>query len=78
MRQVAIGRKNWMFAGSASGGERAALYYSLVVSCKNLGIEPYDYLRDVLQRMAEDPGRACELTPKAWRAARRAAAATGA
>ena len=78
MRQVAIGRKNWMFAGSASGGERAALYYSLVVGCKNLGIEPYDYLRDVLQRMAEDPGRASELTPKAWRAARRAAAATGA
>ncbi|MBK9386060.1 MAG: IS66 family transposase [Planctomycetes bacterium] len=76
MRQVAIGRKNWMFAGSASGGERAALYYSLVVSCKNLGIEPYDYLRDVLQRMAEDPSRAAQLTPRAWRAARTAEIAT--
>ncbi|MBK9385770.1 MAG: IS66 family transposase [Planctomycetes bacterium] len=74
MRQVAVGRKNWMFAGSAAGAERAALYYSLIVSCRNLGIDAYEYLSDVLQRMAEDPSRAAELTPRAWKAARAASA----
>ncbi len=77
MRQVAVGRKNWMFAGSAAGAERAALYYSLIVSCRNLDIDAYEYLSDVLQRMAEDPSRAGELTPRAWRAAREASARRG-
>jgi transposase len=45
IRTVCIGRKNWMFASSEAGGRRAATIYSLTVSCKRLGIEPYAYLR---------------------------------
>jgi hypothetical protein len=69
MRSVAVGRKNWMFAGSAEGARRAATAYSLVGTCGLLGIEPWAYLKDVLQRLAEgcDPA---SLTPRLWKAAR--------
>ena len=71
MRQVAVGRKNWLFAGSDAGGVRAATIYSLVCTCGLLGIEPWAYLKDVLQRIAEgEPVDA--LTPRLWRAAREA------
>jgi len=68
MRSVAVGRKNWMFAGSAEGARRAATAYSLVCSCGLLGIEPWAYLKDVLQKVAEgvDPTK---LTPRLWKAA---------
>jgi transposase len=76
LRCVAVGRKNWLFAGSPKGGERAAVIYSLVSTCKLLGIEPFAYLRDVLQRLPTHPrDRIAELTPRAWQAARAAAAA---
>lgn len=73
MRTVAVGRKNWMFAGSAEGAARAATIYSLICTCSLLGIEPWAYLKDVLQRLAErqDPA---QLTPRLWKAARDAAA----
>lgn len=69
MRTVAVGRKNWMFAGSADGARRAAITYSLVCTCGLLGIEPWSYLKDALQRIAEgsDPS---QLTPRVWQAAR--------
>jgi len=69
IRAVAVGRKNWLFAGSDEGGRRAATIYSLVGTCGLLGIEPWAYLKDVLQRLAEGqaPG---ELTPRQWLAAR--------
>lgn len=69
IRQVAIGRKNWMFAGSQEGGERAAAIYSLIGGCIELKADPYAYLRDVLRRAAEgqDPDR---LTPVARSRAR--------
>jgi len=68
MRTVAVGRKNWMFAGSAEGGHRAATIYSLVCTCGLLGLEPWAYLKDVLQKIAEgiDPA---QLTPRIWKAA---------
>jgi hypothetical protein len=74
MRSVAVGRKNWMFAGSAEGARRAATAYSLVGTCGLLGIEPWAYLQDVLQKIAEgaDPAN---LTPRLWQAARSQAAA---
>ena len=71
MRSVAVGRKNWMFAGSAGGARRAATAYSLVCTCGLLGIEPWAYLRDVLQRIAEG-GDPASLTPRLWKAARSA------
>jgi len=68
LRMVAIGRKNWMFAGSDSGGERAATIYSLIAGCKLCGIDPFAYLRDVLERVSTHPrSRIAELTPAGWR-----------
>src|SRR5436305_8470221 len=76
LRRVAIGRKNWMFAGSDEGGRRAAILYSLVASCAVLRLDPYAYLRDVLERLpsctAADLAR---LPPKAWQASLAAMAA---
>jgi hypothetical protein len=65
IRQVAIGRKNWMFAGSEDGGRRAAILYSLIGGCIELKLDPYAYLADILQRAAEGEDPA-QLTPLAW------------
>lgn len=51
MRRVALGRKNWLFADSDAGGERAAVIYSLITTCQRHGVEPWAYLYDVLQRL---------------------------
>jgi transposase len=67
LRGIAVGRKNWLFAGSLEGAHRAALLYSLVQSCALIGVPPFDYLRDVLLRVATHPQhRIAELTPKGW------------
>src|SRR5262245_6577898 len=71
LRGVAVGRKNWLFAGSEDGGKRAAVIYSLIGTCKLLGIEPFAYLRDALERLPSHPAeRVAELTPRAWLSAR--------
>ena len=48
LRTVAIGRKNWTFAGSESGARTAAVLYSFTSSCKHLSVDPFAYLRDLL------------------------------
>jgi transposase len=64
LRAVALGRKNYLFAGSDSGGERAAAIYSLIGSAKLNGLDPEAYLRDVLPRIADHPiNRIAELLP---------------
>jgi hypothetical protein len=74
LRGVAVGRKNWLFAGSMKGLHRAALLYSLVQSAKLAGVEPWAYLKDVLDRLPNHPhSRIGELLPKQWAAARAAA-----
>ncbi|MCO7256625.1 transposase domain-containing protein, partial [Dickeya oryzae] len=55
LRAVALGRKNYLFAGSESGGDRAAAMYSLIGTAKLNGIEPEAYLREVLTRIADHP-----------------------
>jgi transposase len=55
LRAVALGRKNYLFAGSDSGGERAAAIYSPVASAKLNDPRPETYLRDVLARIADHP-----------------------
>ena len=55
LRAVALGRKNYLFAGSDSGGERAAAAYSLIGTAKLNGLDPEAYLREVLQRIADHP-----------------------
>jgi transposase len=64
LRAVALGRKNYLFAGSDAGGERAAAIYSLLGSAKLNGIDPEAYLSSVLRRIADHPiNRITELLP---------------
>ena len=64
LRGVAIGRRNYLFAGADSGGERAAAIYSLIGSARLNGVDPETYLRHVLARIAEHPiNRIDELLP---------------
>ena len=55
MRPVALGRKNYLFAGSDPGGDRAAAMYTLLGTAKLNGLDPEAYLRHVLARIAEHP-----------------------
>ena len=64
---IAIGRKNYLFAGSDAGGRRAAVMYSLIESAKLNGINPQLYLADLLTRIADHPARhIAELLPWNW------------
>lgn len=73
IRPIAIGRKNWMFAGSDDGARRSALVMSLVGTCKMLAIDPAEYLADVLLRVRiRSPQDLCrDLTPLAWKNSKR-------
>ncbi len=67
LRGVVLGRKNFLFAGNDSGGERAATFYSLIETCKLNGIDPFAYLQDVLARLPSHPANALdELLPHNW------------
>jgi transposase len=67
LRMVALGRKNWMFAGSEAGARRAAIIYSLVASCKLCGHDPYAYFRDVLTKISTHPSSQIDdLLPSNW------------
>jgi hypothetical protein len=68
IKQLVIGRKNWMFCASETGAENAAILYSLVVSCKLAGVDPFAYFRDVLMRIHTQPAeRMGELIPREWK-----------
>jgi len=76
LRGVAVGRKNWLFFGSDTGGRTAAILTSLISTCKRLDVEPFAYLRDVFDRISAHPAqRLAELLPDRWQAARTAPAA---
>jgi transposase len=66
LRAVAVGRKNWLFFGNENGGRAAAILYSLVSTCKEIGIDPRSYLRDVLLRIARERD-VTTLTPRGWK-----------
>ena len=66
IRPVALGRKNYLFAGSHEAAQRSAMLYSLLGTCKMNGIEPYAWLRNTLEKIASHPiNRICELLPHA-------------
>ncbi len=67
LRCVAVGRKNYLFAGSEPGAERAAAFYTLIETAKMNGLDPEAYLRDVLTRIADHPAkRLADLLPWNW------------
>jgi transposase len=71
LKLIGIGRANWLFVGSDQGGKTAAVLFSFTATCKLLGINTFDYLRDVLGRLPTQPAeRLSELLPHNWRAAR--------
>lgn len=71
MRGVAIGRKGWLHLGSEVAGPKVAAIYSVIETCKRLGINVREYLNDVLPRLGDWPvNRIGELTPSAWKASR--------
>jgi transposase len=64
LRGVAVGRRNWTFAGSDRGGERAAAIYTLIETAKLNGIDPQAWLADVLARLPDHPAkRITDLLP---------------
>jgi hypothetical protein len=73
LRPFTIGRKNWMFFGSEDGGEAAAIFMSLIQTCRALGINPREYLEDVFRRiMGHSANKLDELLPDQWILSRKA------
>lgn len=71
IRPLAIGRKNWLFVGNEDGGKAAAIVLSLIQTCRGLGINPREYLEDVMRRlMSHSAQKLEELLPDRWLAAR--------
>ncbi len=76
IRPLAIGRKNWLFFGSVEGGEAGAVILSLVQTCRGLGINPIEYLEDIMRRlMGHNAQKLHELLPDQWQQSRKDQAA---
>ena len=71
IRPTAIGKKNWLFFGSEEAGERSAVIYTLIENCRMHGVEPYTYLKDVLERLPTMTNQqVAQLTPLNWKKSR--------
>ena len=71
IRPTAIGKKNWLFIGAADAGQRSAVLFTIIESCRKRGINPFEYLRDVLTRLPSMTNwQIKDITPAAWVAAR--------
>jgi hypothetical protein len=67
IRPTAVGKKNWLFIGAADAGQRGAILYTIIESCRRRGIDPHAYLRDILTRLPTATNwQVKDLTPKAW------------
>ncbi len=76
IRPIAIGRKNYLFAGSHTAAQRAAMMYSFFGVCKHHGVNPFLWLKDVLEQIADHPvNKVAELLPQHWKKAREEKAA---
>ena len=68
IRPSAVGKKNWLFIGHPEAGWRSAVIYSVIVSCRRRGIDPWEYVRDVLQRLpAMKQSELLSLLPRCWK-----------
>jgi transposase len=73
LRQIVVGRNNWLFYGSDQGGRTAAVLTSLIATCKRLHVEPFAYLRDLFARISAHPHHQLDdLLPDRWQATRSA------
>lgn len=71
IRPTTVGKKNWLFIGAAEAGKKAAILYTIVESCRRLGVDPYAYLHDVLTRLPRTTNHTIgALTPENWAKAR--------
>jgi hypothetical protein len=67
IRPTALGKKNWLFFGGAEAGQRGAILYTIIESCRRRGVEPYQYLRDVLTRLPSMTNRqVATILPAEW------------
>lgn len=72
IRPSAVGKKNWLFIGHPEAGWRSAVIYSVIVSCRRRGIDPWEYVRDVLNRLpAMKQAQLPTLLPRCWKPAER-------
>jgi len=72
IRPTALGKKNWLFIGAADAGQRGAILYTIVESCRRRGLDPLAYLRDVLTRLPKMLiTEVADITPEAWDKAQR-------
>jgi len=68
IRPICLGRKNWLFVGNQNGGKAAAIFYTLIESAKRHGIDPFVYIRDLLDRISvHHQSRLEELFPDQWK-----------
>jgi len=74
IRPTAVGKKNWLFFGSEEAGQRSAVMYTLIENCRLHGVDPYAYLKDVLERLPRTTNQeVAQLTPLNWKQARQSA-----
>ena len=67
IRPTALGKKNWLFVGDAGAGQRGAILYTVIESCRRRGLDPYAYLKDVLTRLPSMTNhQVAEITPAVW------------
>jgi transposase len=67
IRPTAIGKKNWLFIGEAAAGERSAILYTVIESCRRRGLDPFAYLREVFTRLPSMTNwQVKDITPEAW------------
>jgi len=75
IRPTAVGKKNWLFIGEAEAGERSAIIYSVIESCRRRGLDPFAYLREVFTRLPSMTNwQVKDITPEAWAKSRSARA----
>jgi transposase len=76
LRHIAIGRKNWLFAGNANGARTAAILFTVTSTCHRHGVDAFAYMRDLLERLAHDPEPAADVLrgwlPDRWQPPTRA------